>query len=183
MSNSNSYVNRELGFAIEKPDDWTFLPGQWALNLLINRTDPCGEVNDDLIKYAQEPLVYFHYDHGIEDIVLPTVYAMHRFIRGLDSVDRMSFLRLQIIQLEVVFQDFCLIEATPDGLIAKKPANIIKSTFTAYNSDGDGLECFSRSYVIFTDNCLFAIEMSGPLEGRFCFEETFRAILASVRVD
>lgn len=183
MSGSNTYVNGELGFSIEKPDDWIFLPGQWALNLLISRTDPSGEVNDELIRYAQEPLVYFHYDHGIEDIVLPTVCAMHRSIGGLHSVDRMSFLKLQIIQLQVVFDDFCLLDATSDGLIAKKPANIIKSTFTAYNPDGDSLECFSRSYVIFTDSCLFAVEMSGPLEGRFCFEDTFKTILTSVRIE
>ena len=183
MRDSNTYVNRELGFSIEKPDDWVFLPGQWALNLLINRTDPSGEANDELIKYAQEPLVYFHYDHGIEDIVLPTVCAMHRVMGRPHSVDRISFLKLQIIQLQHVFQDFCLMEATSDGLISKKPANIIKSTFTAYSPDGDGLECFSRCYAVFTDLCLVAIEMSGPPEGRFSSEEEFKAVLASIRID
>jgi len=183
MKDSNTYVNRELGFSIEKPDDWIFLPGQWALNLLINRTDPSGEVNDELIKYAQEPLVFFHYDHGIGDIVLPTVCAMHRSMGGLHTVDRISFLELQIVQLQVVFHDFCLIEATSDGLISKKPANIIKSTFTAYNPEGKGLECLSRCYVIFTEKRLFAVEMSGPLEGRFRFEDQFRAILMSIRID
>lgn len=183
MKDANTYVNRELGFSIEKPDDWVFLPGQWALNLLMSRTDPSGEVNDELIKYAREPLVYFHYDHGVEDIVLPTVCVMHRTIMGLHSVDRISFLKLQIIQLQYVFNDFCLIEATSDGLISKKPANIIKSTFTAYNPEGDGLECFSRCYAIFTDSCLFAVEMSGPLDGGFSFEDRFKAILASVRID
>jgi len=183
MKDSNTYVNRELGFSIEKPEEWIFLPGQWALNLLINRPDPSGEVNDELIKHAQEPLVYFHYDHGFDDIVLPTVCAMHRAMGGLPSIDRISFLNLQIIQLQHVFQDFCLIEATSDSLISKKPANIIKSTFTSYNLEGEGLECLSRCYVIFADGCLFAVEMSGPLEGRFRSEEQFKAILMSIRID
>ncbi len=183
MKDTNFYVNREFGFSIEKPEDWTFLPGQWALHLLINRTDPSGESNDELIKYAQEPLVYFHYDHSMGDIVLPTVCVMHRAAGGLQSIDRMSFLELQIIQLEHVFHDFSLIEATSDGLISKKPANIIKSTFTVYNHDGEGLECLSRCYVIFTERCLFAVEMSGPLGGRFFFEDRFKAILTSIRID
>lgn len=179
----NTYVNRDLGFSIEKPDDWAFLPGRWALNLIMSRTDPSGEVNEELIKYAQEPLVYFHYDHRLDDLVLPTVCAMHRAMAGLQSIDRVSFLKMQLIQLEYVFQDFCLIEATSDGIISNKPANIIKSTFTVHYPDGGGLECFSRCYVVFTDTCLFAIEMSGPLEGRFRFEEEFKAILMSIRID
>ncbi len=183
MTDRNLYINDELGFSIEKPEDWTFIPKQWAINLIINRADPPSEGNDNLIQYAQEPLVYFHYDHRLSDLVLPTVQAMHRMIIGVSSIDRPTFLRMQLIQLEAVFRDFCLLEATSDGIISKRPANIIKSTFTVFNQNGTELECLSRCYLIFAGDHVLSVEMSGPIGGEFCCEKEFRDVLTSIRFE
>ena len=183
MKDRNIYRNNELGFSIEKPEDWIFIPQQWAVNLLINRADPPSERNDELIKYAQEPLVYFHYDHRLSDKALPTVQVMHRMMIGVGSIDRPTFLKMQIIQLEAVFRDFCLLESTSDGIISKRPANIIKSTFTVYNQNGNELECLSRCYLIFAGDHVLSIEMSGPIEGEFCCEKEFKDVLTSIHID
>lgn len=183
MKNRNMYVNDELGFSIEKPQTWIFIPKQWAINLLLNRVEPPTKENAELLKYAQEPLVYFHYDHRIMDQVLPTVQVMHRMLVGVDTIDRPTFLRMQLIQLDSVFRNFDLIEATSDGIISARPANIIKSTFTVYNQEGYEMECLSRCYLIFSGDSILAVEMSGPVEGEFRCEEEFKDILTSIRID
>jgi hypothetical protein len=183
MHGRNTYTNPELGFSIEKPEAWCFIPSKWALNLLLSRVEPSSGEMDELARYASEPLFYFHYDHGLEDQVLPTVCGTHRIVAGIGTADRATLLRMQMIQLEAVLEDFSLIEATPDGLISRRPANIIKSTFSAYGHAGGKLECLSRSYLIFTGDCMLCVEMSGPCEGEYCCEEEFRDILGSIRID
>lgn len=183
MENRNIYTNPELGISIEKPDEWCFIPSPWALALLLSRVEPSAEEVDELMKYAREPLFYFHYDHGLPDQVLPTVHGTHRTLAGIGSADRSTLLRMQMSQLEAVFEDFSPIEATPNGLISRRPANIIKATFTAYTHGGGRLECLSRNYLIFAGDWMFGIEMSGPTEGEYRCDEEFGDILGSIRIE
>jgi hypothetical protein len=183
MHDRNIYANPELGISIEKPGAWRFIPAQWALILLLSRVEPSQAGVDELVRYTREPLFYFHYDHGLVDQVLPTVCGMHKVSPGIGSADRGVLLRMQVVQLQAVFDDFELIEATPDGLISQRPANIIRSTFTAYGRDGCRLECLSRCYLVFTGDIMFSIEMSGPAQGEYRSEEEFRDILGSLRID
>jgi hypothetical protein len=90
---------------------------------------------------------------------------------------------MQMIQLQAVFEDFSLIEATADGLISRRPANIIKSTFSVYVRNGGKLECLSRCYLIFAGDFMFCVEMFGPSDGEYRCEGEFRDILGSIRID
>jgi hypothetical protein len=182
MHGGNSYTNQGLGFAIRKPDGWTFIPPRWALRLLIGRVDPSGSGVDELARYAREPLFYFHYDHGLPDCALPTVCGSHREVAGIGAADRGTLLRMQVTQLDAVFEEFSLIEATADGLVSGRPANIIRSTFTTYSQAGGPLECLSRCYLVFAGDHMFCIEMTGPPAGEHCSEDEFRGILDTVRI-
>jgi hypothetical protein len=134
------------------------------------------------VKYAREPLFYFHYDHGLADQPLPTVHGMHRALAGIGSSDRSDLLGMQVAQLEAVLEEFSLIEATHDGIVAGRPANIIRSTYTAYTPTGGRLQCLSRSYLIFTGDFMLGIETWGPCDGEFLFEDEFRDIINTVRI-
>lgn len=182
MKDKNIYRNEELGFLIEKPEEWVFMPSSWVLNLK-DKADPFYKELDEKIKYARLPFVYFHWDHGIYDMVIPTVQVTYRMTNGTSALDRSTILGMQLVQLQVVLQDYCLVEATSDGLISKRPANIIKSTHTVNNQDGMEMECLSRCYVIFTDSSMFVVVMSGPVEGEYRCDKEFGDVLASIRVD
>ena len=182
MKDHNIYRNEELGFSIEKPEDWVFMPTSWVLNLK-DKADPFYKELDDRIKYARLPFVYFHYNHGIYDMVIPTVQVVYRTANGMSALDRSTILGMQLAQLQVVLKDYCLVEATSDGLISKRPANIIKSTHTVDNQDGLEMDCLSRCYVIFAEHSMFVVVMSGPAEGKYRCDREFNDVLASIRVD
>ncbi len=181
MKEKNIYRNPELGFSIEKPHDWVFMPSSWVLNLK-DKADPFYRELDERIRYARLPFVYFHYDHGISDIVIPTVQVMYRTTHGTSALDRSTILGMQLVQLQVVLEDYCLVEATSDGVISERPANIIKSTHTVNNQNGQAMDCLSRCYVIFTEGAMFVVVMSGPVEGSYRCDREFGEILRSIRI-
>ena len=182
MKDKNIYRNMELGFSIEKPEEWVFMPLSWVLNMK-DKADPFHRELDDRVRYARLPFVYFHYDHGIYNMAVPTVQVMYRTANGTSALDRSTILGMQLFQLQVVLKDYCLVEATSDGLISKRPANIIKSTHTVDNQDGLEMDCLSRCYAIFTDSSMFFVVMSGPVEGEYRCDKEFGDILSSIRVD
>jgi len=181
VKEKNIYRNPELGFSIEKPQDWVFMPTAWVLNLK-DKAEPFYRELDERVRYARLPFVYFHYDHGISDLVIPTVQVMYRTTCGTSALDRSTILGMQLVQLQIVLDDYCLVEATSNGVISERPANIIKSTHTVNNQNGKAMDCLSRCYVIFTEDAMFVVVMSGPTEGTYRCDREFGEILRSIRI-
>lgn len=182
MKNTNTYSNQNLGFFIRKPRDWVFIPPSWAVNLKC-RYDLSDEEFDYLKNSARLPFVYFHYDHRLTNQAVPAVQAMYRPLVSPGTMNLPTLLQLQITQLACVFDNFILEEATSDGIISGRPANIIKSTFTVHNSHGSEFECLSRCYLILAERFMFVVEMSGPVEGEFRCDKEFKEILTSIRIE
>jgi hypothetical protein len=181
-STKNTYRNESLGFSITKPNNWFFLPTQWALTIR-NRAEPSNEELQEILKNAQTPFVYMHFDHGKNNQVYPTAQASCRPINRTNQLERENILELQMEQLGKIYHDLDIIESSADGLICQCPTNIIKATLTIRNEEGNSFRCFSRSYAIFAGYLGFSLGLSGPIEGPYAFHNEFEEILKSVIID
>ncbi len=164
MIESNLYANAELGFAITKPDDWNFLPTQWALSFR-KKIDPDDEELDRVMKLASVPFVYFHFNHGDDRFAYPTVQVTCRPLVDPKKPDRREVLELQRQHLVRSFENLQVIEATPDAIISGYPATRLVAEFRLFRNDGRQFHCRSRSYTVFVRRLGFTLGMSGPAKG------------------
>jgi hypothetical protein len=178
----NTYRNESIGFSITKPDNWIFLPTQWALTIR-NRTEPSNEELQEILKYAQTPFVYMHFDHGQNDQVYPTVQASCRPINPIKQSEREDLFNQQIEQFKKIYPGIQFQETSASGLISLCPTNIIKAVITVRNEEGGEFECLNRTYTIFAGYLGFSLALSGPVDGPYAFHDEFENILKSVVID
>ena len=102
----------------------------------------------ELLKQAQTPFVYMHFDHGRNDTVYPTAQAACRPIQPIGNAERKEILKQQIEFFKRMYNDIDIIESTSNGLISGCPANIIKASFTTTNQEGCEFQVLNRTYTI-----------------------------------
>jgi hypothetical protein len=178
--NPNRFAHADLGFQIDKPADWVFLPTPWALSFR-RRMDPTDEELSRVMALAQTPFVYFHYDHGRKDIAYPTVQCTCRALPP-QGVDRRALLAQSQAQLENTFETLEILESTTDAIVSGFPANRITARFSLYGENDHEFACESLSVVVFAGRLAFVMGLSGPTEGVPGLAETLRQVLASVRI-
>src|SRR5688572_8352131 len=99
----NKFRSHSLGFEMEKPANWAFLPTIWA-DKIKKRVD-FTKAQSRMIAQAGTPFVYIHYQHESLDYAYPTVQVNARLIEGYMPT-MAEFLQKQVEVIERTFPDF-----------------------------------------------------------------------------
>ena len=177
----DTYRNDILGFEITKPRSWSFVASRWAVTLR-NRVELDDDEFAEALRLAQVPFVSFLFDHGRPDEPFPTAQATCRPLRTPAALDRAELLRVQLGVLRHAFPDLNVVEATARGIVAGRPANIVKAHFSVRNKQARTFRCRTRSYTIVDRALVFTVGLTGPDGGRFRSDAEFEQITASIRV-
>jgi len=125
-SDRNRYYNNDIGFYLEKPEEWVFMPSQWALNIR-KRTEYSNDDIALIMQQANTPFVYLQKPLSRQDIAHPTVQATCRYF-AQPTTDKISQLaRIQIQTFEKNFTDFSLLEQSSQKGLSGFPANYADS--------------------------------------------------------
>lgn len=166
-------------FHITKPVTWHFLEPRWSpMVQLRNRAG----YETEWLRWASEPFVCFTKEHGDETEAYPTVQVSARASGGVpSSAAAKLMLEEQVTLLGSTYDDFELLDATPDRIIAGFRANAIRATFS-FENESRRYKVLSRSFTVWTPLASFTIGMSTSTDPRFYDEAELDGVLASIRI-
>jgi hypothetical protein len=176
--NSNLYQNRHLGFSIEKPALWDFLPVECAVNDA--RNEPRTPEQVLTLIEPRKPFVYFHLLHEDEHELYPTVQANCR-LKDV-SLTQAQFLEAMIAGLSKSLLEFQLMESSSEQTMAEIPATYLRCDYLAQGLDGIVCHSIMRAYSLFTSRFTFVLTMIGAFSGIYQRELDFQGILKSIQV-
>ncbi len=182
----NSYYNRQLGFYIEKPDTWSFLPKEWTIQMRETTLENNPELKDKL-KDAAIPFLSFHLFHNDINFAYPSVNCSCRLINSTPIFDPKSFLNLILRHFNSMFDGFEVLEAYDDFIISGYKGIFIRSTHYVYNSEGEPIKCLNRTIIINKPlnnySIMYNIGLNGNYDGEYCCEEAFNKIIKSIAIE
>ena len=178
----NSYYNCGLRFHIEKPEDWVFVPQQWAQNFREKNLETNFELKEMLEK-ASVPFIAFYKHHDNPMHPLPTVQCTCRLKSGPSRLNLSELVEPMVSGLTQMFSDFNILEYTADYIISGYRGIFVRSSFSMNNLDGDPIECLGR--MIFVDglNFIYMIGLTGSTNGEYRCEDEFSNIIKSIRIE
>ncbi|MFC1852252.1 hypothetical protein ACFL27_18810 [candidate division CSSED10-310 bacterium] len=175
----NVFTNNTLGFEIKKPDDWVFMPSDWAAGFREKNLSDDEKVRQ-ILKMANKPLVAFYLLHDSDEYVYPTVQVICRVVAG--KWNRPESLEMQINNLKEVFRNFTLLESSSDTIMAGKLGTKLSATYTLENNEGILFDVFFRNFVVLNGSIAFNIGLSGPVDGPYACETEFDDIISSIKI-
>jgi len=178
---NNKYYNESIGFYIEKPDNWDFLPTPWVANIK-NKTALSNDEISHLMQQANIPFVYIQKPSTRTDIAYPTVQATCRHMANPTAAQRAQMERLQIQLLQNSFKDFDLLLSSNSESVSGHPANYYKAAFSVQNEHGTTFNCISEAWTVFSDNITYSIGLSGSAANRTDYENDINLIFKSIKI-
>lgn len=185
LVNGNSYYNQQLDFYIEKPEEWSFMPKEWAINMKETTLENNPELKDILEKAAR-PFLSFHLFHDNPQLVYPSVNCSCRLIRSGLKFDPKKHLDDSINLMDRYFTNFKVIQAFDDFIISGYQGIFLKVSLDVLNSDNIPIKCLNRLIAInrplYGQAIVYNIGLSGNYNDEYCCEEDFDKIMKSIAI-
>lgn len=179
--NKNSCYIEPIDFYIEKPDDWVFIPTQWAITIK-NKERLANEEISELMSKSNTPFVYMHKPLNRNDIAHPTVQSTCRYYETPTPVRMKRLLEQNSNILINQFNSVEIVEKSSEKVLSDCLANYIKARFLVKNEDGVDFACTSRSWQVFFNNIAYTIGLSGSSENEPDYGHDIDFILQSILI-
>lgn len=183
--NGNSYYNPQLGFYIEKPDNWSFIPREWTINMKKMALENNPQWKEKLSQAAM-PFLSFHLFHNDSRFAYPSVNCSCRLIISGSRFNPKEFLKLNLSFLDSMYENFNVIQAFDDFIISGYQGIFIKATHDVYNSEDILIRTVNRIISIYRpinrEAIMYNIGLNGNYEGEYCCEEDFENIIKSIAI-
>ena len=178
----NSYYNGELRFHIEKPEDWVFVPQQWAQNFREKNLETNSEL-EEMLRKGAVTFIAFYKHHDNSRYPLPTVQCTCRLKSGLFRINLSEMAEQMTKELPQIYSEFNILEYTADYIISGYRGIIIRSSFSMNNHDGDTIECLGRMIFVDGVNFVYMIGLTGSTKGKYRCEDEFDKIIQSIKIE
>ncbi len=183
LIDGNSYYNKGLKFHIEKPDDWIFIPQQWAGNFREKNLEMNHELKE-MLSNAAVPFISFYKHHNNPLYPYPTVQCSCRWKGGFYRLNLSEIVEPLTNSFAQIYNDFIILEYTADYIISGYRGIFIRGSFSINNLDGDSIECLCRMIIIDGHNFIYNIGLTGSKEaGEYQCEEEFIKIIKSIKIE
>lgn len=170
-----------LGFSVEIPEGWQFLPAAWSPSERMKRD--MGE--QEMLQLASKPFCCAMAFHDSPDVGYPTLQVTVRPSAVPDNDQARQVLEASVRGLGMLYEDVVIEEATHEAILSGWRANRIRAVFTL-NIEKDGVlrkvRGIGRSWTVFTPGNGFTISMSSSADPAWYREDDFSEIIHSVRI-
>ena len=177
----NLFFEPFFNFSITKPSTWDFLPPAWS---------PVAQMKEDPVPHeialrANLPFVCIRQSHDSPVRPYPTVQITARPTAGIPGDEEAQGLLDKTVELMAEhYQDFELLEASIDEVVAGYRTSLIRSRAVVFGGEDEDIEMgiISRAHVIFSPSTAFSVGMTSSDDPDYYRESDFQQMRDSIEI-